>query len=291
MAWHEISITCEKNNVESITAALETAGALAVTYKDGEDNPVFEPKPKELLLWEKMIVTGLFPIDRDIAKISQKIHQQFPSSFIAYQPLQDKDWETVWTEHFHPQQFGHDLWICPSNTDSSTLSGTVVQLDPGMAFGTGQHPTTRLCLNWLGTQSLTHKTILDFGCGTSILAIAALKRGAVKAYGIDHDEQAIISSLSNAEKNNISNDQLILSLSADETIPACDIVIANILMNPLISLSNTIADLCAPKGMLLLSGILENQIAPVMESYAKWFTFKPFCLDEGWVLLSATKHS
>lgn len=291
MSWHEISITSPKFDVDTVTSALEKEGALAVTYKDGEDNPILEPNPQEVTLWDKVITTGLFPIEADLDKISRQLNQICPNSFISYQPLVDKNWTTAWLEHFKPQSFGDTLWICPSDTDTTNLKGTLVTLDPGLAFGTGQHPTTRLCLEWLASHPLTDKTLIDFGCGTSILAISALKLGIQVAYGIDHDEQALLSSNLNACKNQITADQLKLSLSIEASIPACNIVVANILMNPLLCLADTLAQLCKTNGTLLLSGLLENQSDMIIECYHTWFDFKPYCVDNGWILLVGKKRS
>lgn len=290
MSWHEISITSPKCDVDTVTRVLEQEGALAITYKDNEDNPILEPNPQEITLWDKVISTGLFSLDANLEKISSRLHQSCPSSFIFYQPLEDKNWVTAWQEHFKPQLFGDTLWICPSETNPQDFEGTIVFLDPGLAFGTGQHATTRHCLEWLATHDLTGKTLIDFGCGTSILAISALKRGAQVAYGIDHDEQALLSSTLNAKKNQLPIDALKLSLGVEDTLPACDIVVANILMNPLLSLADTLADLCKPKGTLLLSGLLEDQSAAIIERYQTWFDFKPYCVDEEWILLVGTKR-
>lgn len=292
MAWHELSITSKKSDVDDVTAALECQGALAVTYQDSQDNPILEPNPNEVSFWDEVIITGLFTLDSNIENISQTISQRFPACVITHKPLQDKNWETAWLAHFKPQKFGNSLFIYPSTEDMPTdLQGTTVILSPGLAFGTGQHPTTRLCLEWLAFGKLQNKTILDFGCGTSILAISALKLGAKRAFGIDHDEQALLSSKMNAEKNGISSDALQLSLALEDNFQPCDIVVANILMNPLLSLADTLASVCVEGGTLLLSGLLDTQGDKIIEKYKKWFDFKPYCIDEDWILLVGTKRT
>ncbi|MGE4348176.1 MAG: 50S ribosomal protein L11 methyltransferase [Candidatus Berkiella sp.] len=293
MSWHEISITGPKAEVDTVTSALEEQGALAVTYKDGEDNPIFEPSPQEVNLWDKVVTTGLFPIDCDLEKITLYLNKICPTCFISYQPLVDKNWTTAWLEHFKPQKFGNSLWVCPTQSleaPDASFEGTIVALDPGLAFGTGQHPTTKLCLEWLASNKLDDKAIIDFGCGTSILAISALKLGAMIAYGIDHDDQAILSSQMNAEKNALNADQLKLYTSVDSAIPACELIVANILMNPLLSLAPILADLCLPGGTILLSGLLETQADGILDCYQTWFDFKPYCVDNGWILLVGTKR-
>lgn len=291
MAWHELSINGHKDEVAQLTELLEQQGAVAVTYRDGQDDPILEPGPQEITLWQDVVITGLFPLESHIEQITFAIQQQKPQARVTYHPLQEQNWVDAWLEHFKPQTFGRNLIIHPSSLppDKATTQQTTVWLEPGMAFGTGQHPTTRLCLHWLAHASLANKTILDFGCGTSILAISALKLGCKQAYGIDYDEQALISSRHNAEKNKICAHELILSLTANDTIPPCDVVVANILMNPLLALSGTLANLCAPQGTLLLSGILTNQVNTIMAAYQTWFDFKPYCIDEDWILLVGHK--
>tara|TARA_R110002110_G_scaffold65206_1_gene179872 strand:+ start:19816 stop:20694 length:879 start_codon:yes stop_codon:yes gene_type:complete len=286
MSWYELSVSSQKTDVDRITALLESQGALAVSYFDAEDQPILEPKPNEVNLWEKVITTGLFPMTLNPDSLATHINQDFPSCLISHKILPDQDWTTTWLEHFKPIQFNQKFWICPSGFDSSSLQGEVLHLDPGLAFGTGQHPTTRLCLHWLASQEINQKTILDFGCGTGILALAALKLGAKQCYGIDHDPQALYSTRLNAKKNHIAPEQLpILSDDVNE-VPACDVIMANILMRPLIELAPLLQKLCLPNGYLVLSGILKSQVSELKEAYIKWFEFAPYCLDdEDWVLL------
>lgn len=286
MSWYELSVSSQKAEVDSITELLESQGALAVSYFDAEDQPILEPKPNEVNLWEKVITTGLFPMTLNPDGLASHINQSFPKSFISHNVLPDQDWTITWLEHFKPIQFNQRLWICPSGFDSSSLGGKVLHLDPGLAFGTGQHQTTRLCLHWLASQDIKNKTVLDFGCGTGILALAALKLGAKQCYGIDHDPQALYSTRINAEKNHVTKEQLPILSDDVSDIPVCDIIMANILMRPLIELAPLLQSLCHHSGYIVLAGILKSQVSELQKSYAQWFDFAPYCLDdEDWVLL------
>ncbi len=217
MPWIQLKLNATSENAEMIGELLMDNGALSATFTDSHDTPIFEPAPGETRLWGDTDITGLYEADTDMTLVvaalnnSPLLNENFA---LKIEQLEDKDWEREWMENFHPMQFGERLWICPSWKPVPDPSAVNVMLDPGLAFGTGTHPTTALCLKWLDAQNLQDKVVIDFGCGSGILAIAALKLGAKRVIGIDIDHQAITASRDNAERNNVS-DQLELYLPGD----------------------------------------------------------------------------
>jgi len=293
MPWIQLKLNATSANAENIGELLMSNGALSATFTDAQDTPVFEPLPGETRLWGDTDITGLYEADVDM-QIIVEILKKSPllTDDFAYkiEQLEDKDWEREWMDNFHPMQFGERLWICPSWKPVPDENAVNVMLDPGLAFGTGTHPTTALCLAWLDGQDLQDKVIIDFGCGSGILAIAALKLGAKRVVGIDIDPQAITASRDNAERNGVS-DQLELYLPADmpEGLLA-DVLVANILAGPLRELSTSIEVLIKPEGKLALSGILEQQASELIETYGQWFDMDEAVIKEEWARLSGQKH-
>jgi len=253
--------------------------------------PVYEPMPGETPLWGETEVMGLFDAETDPAPTIAFFQQIFGEN-VGYkvEQLEDKDWVREWMDHFHPMQFGERLWICPSWRDVPNPDAVNVMLDPGLAFGTGTHPTTALCLQWLDGLDLTGKTVVDFGCGSGILGIAALKLGAARVIGIDIDPQAIQASHDNAERNGVAG-QIELYLPADQPQDVeADVVVANILAGPLRELAPLIAGHGKPGSLMALSGVLESQ-APELETiYGQWFEMDPTAVKEEWCRLSGRKH-
>lgn len=232
MAWVQIRINSTNQQAESLSDYLEEIGSVSVTFMDSQDTPIFEPLPGETRLWGNTDVIALFDAETEMQQI---VHQLKSAGYLsedtAYkiEQIEDKDWEREWMDNFHPMQFGKRLWICPSWREVPDENAVNVMLDPGLAFGTGTHPTTALCLEWLDSLDLNGKTVIDFGCGSGILAIAALKLGAKSAIGIDIDPQAILASRNNAEQNGVSDHlQLFLAKDAPQDLQA-DVVVANIL--------------------------------------------------------------
>lgn len=293
MPWTQLTINTTANYAELLSEHLEALGAVSVTFQDSYDTPVFEPLPGETRLWGNTDVIGLFTADTDMESLLATLstYPLLKTSFNYHiETLADKDWAREWMDNFHPLQFGKRLWICPSWCDIPVPDAVNVMLDPGLAFGTGTHPTTALCLQWLDSLDLTDKTIIDFGCGSGILAIAALKLGAKRAIGIDIDPQALEASLANAKRNQVEQQlTLYLSEQAPSTLEA-DIVIANILAGPLRELSPAIAALVKPSGQLGLSGILADQAGSVIEAYQTHFYIDPVVESDEWCRITATKH-
>jgi len=293
MPWIQIKINSTGAHAETLSDALMEAGAVSVTFQDTHDNPVYEPLPGETLLWGDTDVIGLFDAETDMADVVAELRQHplLQSGFRhKIEQIEDKDWEREWMDNFHPMRFGERLWICPSWRDVPDPNAVNVMLDPGLAFGTGTHPTTSLCLRWLDGLDLQGKTVIDFGCGSGILAIAALKLGAAQAIGIDIDPQAIQASRDNAERNGVADR---LSLYLPHQQPAnlqADVVVANILAGPLRELAPLISVLPTAGGHLGLSGVLASQAEAVCEAYAEQFALDPVAEKEEWCRITGLRR-
>lgn len=293
MAWQQLKINVKAEHAEAVGDMLSANKALAVTFVDAKDTPMYEPKPGEVLLWPDTQVVGLFDASDDLSLVIKRLEKAkaLGKNFVhLVDQLEDKDWEREWMENFHPMQFGQRLWICPSWIDAPDPSAVNILLDPGLAFGTGTHPTTSLCLQWLDGADVKGKTVVDFGCGSGILAIAALKLEAAKVVGIDIDPQALQATMDNASRNDVAS-KLHVFLPADQPKLKADIVMANILAAPLKELSEVISEYCAPSGQLIMSGILVEQAEDVKSHYQSQFTFEPTEIEGEWVRLTARKHA
>lgn len=293
MAWQQVKINVKAAYAEEVGDVLSDFEAQAVTFLDAKDTPMYEPKPGEVMLWPDTQVIGLYDAQVDISHVISHLKETFSKDTqieCVIDQLEDKDWEREWMENFHPMQFGRRLWICPSWRDVPDPSAVNIMLDPGLAFGTGTHPTTALCLEWLDQADLQGKTVVDFGCGSGILAIAALLLGAKEVIGIDIDPQAIQASRDNAERNSVS-DRLSLYLPENQPCIQADIVMANVLAAPLKELSDTISEFCAKDGYLVMSGILAEQAISVMNVYDQKFKFSPVKQQGEWIRLSACKNA
>lgn len=289
--WLQIKLRTTNQSADVIAELLEQLGAMAVSYTDAEDSPILEPKPGERRLWPNTEVTGLLAQGTDPKPILDKLKAILGDHIpMAATALEDKNWIRAWMDQFKPLKFGEHLWICPSWLEVKEENAVVVSLDPGLAFGTGTHPTTALCLGYLDSLDLQGKQVLDYGCGSGILAIAALKLGAKNALGVDIDEQALQASRENAERNNVS-DKLELFMGTDQKLdlPKSPVTVANILAGPLSELEPIIASLTESGGKLALSGILTEQADSVIEAYSKDFVMNKVKDKEGWALLTGTR--
>lgn len=293
MPWIQIKLNATNDNAEAIGDMLmEETGAVSVTFLDAKDTPVFEPLPGETRLWGDTDVVALYEADMDTSLILQQIKA---SNMLAegfahkVEQVEDKDWEREWMDNFHPMQFGRRLWICPGWREVPDPQAVNVMLDPGLAFGTGTHPTTALCLEWLDNLDLSGKTVIDFGCGSGILAIAAIKLGAAKVIGIDIDPQALLASKDNAARNGVE-DQIEVYLPKDQPEGlVADVVVANILAGPLRELSPIIKGLLKPGGQLAMSGILDTQAESVAEFYRDDLELDPIAEKSEWCRISGRK--
>lgn len=293
MPWIQLKINAKKTTAEPIGDLLIDLGAQAVTFLDRHDTPVFEPKLGETLLRGDTDVQGLYPAETDIQPILAALRdaQVINEHNYHLDQLEDKDWEREWMKNFKPMQFGQRLWICPSWLPVPDEQAVNVHLDPGLAFGTGTHPTTALCLEWLDGLDLSDKTVVDFGCGSGILAIAALKLGAKRVVGIDIDPQALQASHDNANRNGVA-DQLELYLPQDQPQDfQADVVVANILAGPLKELCEVICGYLKPQGVIALSGVLNEQAEAVSAFYAPLVTLDPVTSREDWCRISGKRST
>ncbi|PAJ76040.1 50S ribosomal protein L11 methyltransferase [Pseudoalteromonas sp. NBT06-2] len=295
MAWIQIIIPATKNTADVISDYLVEAGSASVTFMDSDNSPVYEPKPGEVIFWAKTTIIGLFDASNDMQQVIEhlQVKPELRDNFnYKIEQLEDKDWEREWMENFHPIQFGKRLWICPSWRDVPDPTAVNVMLDPGLAFGTGTHATTALCLRWLESLDLTDKTVVDFGCGSGILGIAAIKLGAKRVIGIDIDPQALDASLDNAERNGVKQ-QLEVYLPKNQPAflegTGADVVVANILAAPLRELHHVILGLGKSGAEFALSGILEEQAQSVCDVYQPLCDLSPIEIDGEWVRVSGTK--
>jgi ribosomal protein L11 methyltransferase len=275
MDWLQFVMHLDSLDPNDVEAAFLRLGACSVTLSDAGDDPVLEPGPGETPLWSNTRITGLFAGDTDLdifrAALQNELGvEHLPANRI--ETLEDRVWEREWLRDFGPMQFGRRLWVCPSGQQAPGRNAVVVRLDPGLAFGTGTHPTTALCLEWLDGIDLDGKAVLDYGCGSGILAIAALKLGAARATGMDIDPQAVIASRQNAVDNDVADR---LTLVGDEAgiDGKFDVVVANILAGPLVQFADSITSRLARGGMLALSGVLCEQARDVRAAYAPWIEF------------------
>lgn len=293
MAWLQLRINTSSEYAESIGDMLSANGSQAVTYVDAKDTPMYEPKPGEIMLWPDTQVVGLFEATDDMKAIIKRLGKaRILGSDFKYklEPLEDKDWEREWMDNFHPMQFGTRLWICPSWRDVPDPNAVNVMLDPGLAFGTGTHPTTALCLRWLDGIDVANKVVVDFGCGSGILALAALKLGAKRVVAIDIDPQALQATQENARRNGVE-DRLDVYLPADQPSLEADVVMANILSGPLLELQDVISSYCKPSGLLVLSGILAEQVTKIEAAYTRDFVLDESAIDGEWARVSGKKHT
>lgn len=295
MAWIQLKFDYKNPDADSLSDYLMELGALAVTFLDAEDKPILEPKPGETPLWEHLVVLALFEADTDTNSIDSAIqsHQfaQHIGEQYEWEIIRDQDWERSWMESFKPMQFGERVWIVPSWCEAPEPDAVNIKLDPGLAFGTGTHATTALCLQWLDGADLTDKTVIDYGCGSGILAIAALLLGAEKVYAVDIDPQAIEATKQNLERNGINSNRLVLGLPEQVELPQADILVANILAEPLRQLAESIANSVQVGGNLVLSGLLETQADELNSLYSQWFEMDDAKVQEDWARLSGTKKS
>ncbi|MCK2150764.1 MULTISPECIES: 50S ribosomal protein L11 methyltransferase [Marinobacter] len=297
MPWIQLQIPADPDNADQLEDLLMEMGADAVSMEDAADQPLYEPDPGTTPLWSQTTVTGLFQSDRDIDQLCADVrdlwHQATQQSLpdIDVTLVEDKDWERAWMDDFQPLKFGERLWIVPSWHDAPEPDAANLMLDPGLAFGTGTHPTTALCLEWLDGQDMQNRQVTDYGCGSGILGLAALLLGADHVVGVDTDPQALDASRENARRNGVADDRLSLYLPENEPNAATDVMLANILAQPLIGLAPHLAKLTKPGGDLVLSGILSHQAREVMAAYEPWFIMDEPVQREEWIRLTGRRHN
>ncbi|HIC46876.1 MAG TPA: 50S ribosomal protein L11 methyltransferase [Methylophaga aminisulfidivorans] len=289
MAWIQFICNTTSDKADALSDAFSECGAAAVTFEDDADQPIYEPDLGTTPLWTATRVVALFDAETnpdDVGKMLSTLVNDIPPYRV--EAVEDKDWEREWMDNFHPIQFGERLWICPSWHTPPAPDAVNIMLDPGLAFGTGTHPTTALCLNWLDQADLKGKYVIDYGCGSGILAIAAALLGAERVIGVDTDPQALEATRANAERNGVEIEAYLPGDCPDEP---CDLLLANILAGPLQTLAPRFANLTKPSAELVLSGILEVQAQEVSDSYAAWFDMQAPTIKEDWTRLNGTRHA
>jgi ribosomal protein L11 methyltransferase len=271
--------------------ALFGLGAVSVTLEDAADDPVLEPAPGATPLWPTVVLKALFEQGAEPAAIAAKLELALPGGPAPrFEVVADRQWERVWLEAFRPMRFGQRLWVCPDGQPAGAVDAVRVELDPGLAFGTGTHPTTALCLEWLDAQPLAGREVVDYGCGSGILAIAAAKLGAARVHAVDIDPQALTATRENAARNEVSDRVSTTSEPALAPLSA-DVLVANILAGPLVELGARFAAALRPGGQLALSGLLAEQADAVTAAYRPCFHIDAKTTRDGWVLLGGRKRA
>jgi ribosomal protein L11 methyltransferase len=292
MPWLQLELEATPDSAEQLSELLQAAGAAAVTLQDAADQPLYEPPLGTTPLWKTTRVIGLFEIETDIPAVLTALQQQLTPEPLPpwhLNPLEDRDWVRAWMDNFQPMRFGEQLWICPSGFTPPEPQAINILLDPGLAFGTGTHPTTAMCLRWLDAHPPRDLTVIDYGCGSGILAIAACKLGARHVSGVDTDPQALLATHDNAEKNQVGG-CLEACLPAEFHSEPVPLLLANILAGPLQSLAPHFAELVAPAGHIVLSGILAEQADSVIQHYQAAFDIQVVAQEEEWVCLAGRRR-
>jgi len=292
MPWLQLILETTPDNAEQFSELLGETGASAVTFLDSANQPLYEPPVGETPLWSRTRIIGLFDAATDMDAVLTQISNAITPSRLPdhrISPLEDKDWEREWMDNFKPMPFGHRLWIVPSWTQAPQPEAINILLDPGLAFGTGTHPTTALCLQWLDEHGANHNEVIDYGCGSGILAVAAAKLGADHVWAVDNDPQALIATYDNAQKNNVAGniDAVLPDALPDLQTP---LLLANILAQPLMDFTERFAAHVTPGGHIVLSGILAEQAEQVAASYAPWFSMEPATFKDEWVRLNGQRY-
>ncbi len=282
-------------NPDSVEEVFARHGASSITFTDGGDNPVLEPAPGEAPLWQDTRISGLFSPDVNLSELQDDLLRTLGIETLPpheIETLTDRVWEREWLKDFAPMRFGERLWICPGDSTVDDDSAVIIRLDPGLAFGTGTHPTTAMCLEWLDHLELRNTSFLDYGCGSGVLAIAALKLGCESAAAFDIDPQAVVATRANAVRNDVDT-RLSATIDIGAVDDEFDVVVANILAGPLIALADSIAARVKSGCLLALSGILSEQVDAVQSAYSPWIEFdEPVDMEQGgqcWVRLTGRR--
>ena len=288
MNWLRVTVQLGALDPAAIESALLELGAIAIDYRDGADDPILEPAPGETPLWSSLSLSALLPPQLSHQQVRRAIDAALSGAELPglrFSRLAERDWVGAWKESLHALKFGSDLWVCPRDSEPPDPSATIVWLEPGLAFGSGAHPTTALCLEWIAS-TVRGGELLDYGCGSGLLAIAALRKGARRATAVDNDPQALLATRANAQSNDCSNALEVSDVQALTPGRRYDLVVANILSGTLIELAPRLAAHCRAGTRLALSGILETQADQVRQAYAPWFPEMDLRERDGWILLT-----
>jgi ribosomal protein L11 methyltransferase len=285
-AWLQATLAAPAEQAERVAAALTAAGAVSVSYGDAGDQPVLEPAPGETPLWPETRLTGLFDAHTEDAEaIATALTNSLGplAATLGLEPLEQRDWARAWMEGYRPMRFGRRLWVCPHHLPAADPAAITLRLDPGLAFGSGTHPTTALCLEWLDAHPPAD-TVLDYGCGSGILAVAAALLGAAQVVAVDIDPQALTATRDNAAHNGVGD--RVRACSPESCPPGqAQVVLANILAGPLITLAPLLAARVQAAGSLVLSGLLVRHAEPVLAAYSPWLELAAQAEREGWLRL------
>lgn len=292
MSWLQLRLAITPDQAEPMEDLLLGLGAVSVTFMDAEDQPIFEPDLGTTPLWQNTHLLALFEATAERQVLLEQLQQlwQQPLPEYQFEDIADQDWERSWMDNFKPMRFGKRLWIVPSWHAAPEPDAVNLLLDPGLAFGTGTHPTTALCLEWLDGQQLQGLQAIDFGCGSGILAIGALLLGAERVVGTDIDPQALEASRDNAQRNQLADERLPLYLPEDMPNEPADVLVANILAGPLVNLAPQLTALVKPGGRIALSGILAEQTDEILAAYDKAFVLDPVAELDGWIRVSGVRR-
>jgi ribosomal protein L11 methyltransferase len=290
MPFHQLVVELPGRELALAEDACRRLGAMAVSLADAADEPLLEPAPGETPLWQVVRLRALFDLGQDPAMLAATLAAVLglAAERVSVEHVEDRAWEREWLKDFRPMRFGRRLWVCPAGQRPEGPAAVVLELDPGLAFGTGTHPTTALCLEWLDGAIRGGERVFDYGCGSGILALAALKLGADRACAFDIDPQALHATRENAAKNRLG-ERVDVAESAAGIAGRFDVVLANILSGPLIALAPDLAPRAAPGGALVLAGLLAAQAGEVAQAYRPWFDIAPVAEREGWVLLAGRR--
>lgn len=285
----EISLRLERSQYLATEILFDELGAVSISIVDAKDNPIFVEEVDTTPLWQHITLTALFLEDIQLQSLQKPIENALAAPVqLSKRQIQDQDWQKIWMRNLRPMQFGERLWVCPSWMRYPDPFAVNIKLDPGLAFGTGTHPTTSLCLQWLTTYPLLDKTVIDFGCGSGILAIAAYYLGAKHIVAIDHDPQALRATRLNADNNDI--DEEIFHIILADSLPKLtfDVLIANVLLQPLLKLSTDFSRVMSPSSKIILSGILEHQLEQIKQVYEPTFKLDKILSKNKWLLIEAS---
>ena len=297
MPWQQLKIELNADSLETVEQYLLDSGSLSVSYLDAEDQPIFQEEPGAIPLWDRITLLSLFEASKNLDDILAWLRKQeniFNKTELASEVLEDQDWERSWMTDFKAMQFGEKLWICPSWQSPPDSDAVNIMLDPGLAFGSGSHATTSLCLQWLDQQDLSESDVIDYSCGSGILAIAAALLGAKSVTAVDNDPQAITATEDNSQRNELDPSRVLAYLPDDfqgSNETRADILIANILAEPLLQLAPRFAELLKVDGKIVLSGLLESQAEEIVLHYESWFDMDKPCIKDDWVRLSGRRRS
>ena len=291
MNWIQLSLQIERNQADLVSEVLMGLGSISITYLDTFDNAIYEPPVGQTPLWKNVSINALFHSDVDQKHIKTSVLEICTVEVLNFNVLKDRVWEDEFKKDFHAMQFGKNLWICPSWEKQAQLpiGAVVVNMNPGLAFGTGTHQTTELCLQYLDANPPKNLNVIDYGCGTGILAIATAKLGAKSVLAIDNDPQAVHATRENVTHNQCENIITTMYCEEESDFGKCDLLIANILTNPLIELVSLFAKLVRPNGLLVLSGILKKQIDMIVNCYAQYFSNLEISNKDEWCRVCATR--